>query len=51
MISKNDLDKVLIEINRIFAGLEDRIKKLEEAPKEVSLAKTTTSTKPAVKAK
>ncbi|MBL4753884.1 MAG: hypothetical protein JKY52_09880 [Flavobacteriales bacterium] len=41
-MTSSDLDKVLVDINRVFALLEDRIEKLEKAPKHECSDKTTT---------
>ena len=50
MISKNDLDKVLVDVNRVFALLEARIEKLENTPKHVCPTKTITKKAPVKKA-
>lgn len=44
-MTDSDLNKVLVDINRVFAGLEVRIKNLETAPKHVCPAKTITKAK------
>lgn len=41
-MTDSDLNKVLIDINRVFAKMEDRLSKLEKAPKHVCSNKTTT---------
>ncbi|MBL4754775.1 MAG: hypothetical protein JKY52_14420 [Flavobacteriales bacterium] len=38
----SDLEIALVDINRVFKLLEDRISKLEKAPKPASPAKTIT---------
>lgn len=39
MITKNDIDKILVDVNRILANFEERISSLESAK-----AKPTTTT-------
>lgn len=44
MITKQELDKVLIEINQILAGMTKRIEELEKAQVSKRVTKTSTKT-------
>lgn len=45
MITKGDMDKILVDVNRILATLADRIEVLEKLVKQESPIKTTASAK------
>lgn len=51
MVTKGDIDKILTDVNRILSKLDERIKVLEEQPKEKIAVTSKTSTKPANKSK
>ena len=51
MITQGDMDKILVDVNRVLAGMGVRLDALEELTKKEIPVKTTTSPKTAVKPK
>lgn len=41
MITKGDMDKILMEINQVLKGLDERLKVLEEAKQAAPVRKST----------
>jgi len=51
MITKGDMDKVLVDVNRILAGIDARVASLEKLNEEAIPVKSTTSIRTPIKKK